>query len=137
MGLIIDTSVIVTGERSGQSVRQMLQAIGNQWGDADPGISVIAVAEPTHAVERAKSERQRRRRQAFIDDLVEAVKVHPATLGVARRTGRVSGQEAASGITVPFEDLLIGVTALELGFDVLTENVGDFEMIPGLTVKKP
>jgi predicted nucleic acid-binding protein len=38
---------------------------------------------------------------------------------------------------VPFEDLLIGVTALELGFDVLTENVGDFEMIPGLTVKKP
>jgi predicted nucleic acid-binding protein len=77
------------------------------------------VAELTHGVERAKSEQQRQRRQAFIDDLVEAVEVHPVTLGVAKRTGRLSGQEAARGITLPVEDLLIGATALELGFEVL------------------
>lgn len=97
---------------------------------------MITVAELTHGVERAKTEQQRRRRQAFIDDLVEAVEVHPVTPGVAKRTGRLSGEEAARGITLRFEDLPIGATALELRFEVLTENVRDFEKIPGLAVKK-
>ena len=89
--------------------------MGNAWGDADLGISVITVAELTNGVERAKSPEQRQRRLAFIGDLVEAVDVHPVTLKIARRTGTLSGQEAARGVKLPFEDLLIGATALELG----------------------
>jgi tRNA(fMet)-specific endonuclease VapC len=124
----LDTSFIVTAERSGQSVPQMLEVVGDAWGDADLGISVITVAELTHGVERAKSPEQRQRR--------EAVDVHPVTLEIARRTGTLSGQEAARGVKLPFEDLLIGATALELGFEVVTENARDFEKIPNLTVKR-
>ena len=136
VGLILDTSFIVTAERSGQSVPQMLEVVGDAWGDTDLGISVITVAELTHGVERAKSPEQRQRRLAFIGDLVEAVDVHPVTLEIARRTGTLSGQEAARGVKLPFEDLLIGATALELGFEVVTENARDFEKIPNLTVKR-
>jgi len=32
-------------------------------------------------------------------------------------------------------DLLIGTTTLELGYAVVTHNVRDFQMIPGLVVK--
>ncbi|MGD0796083.1 MAG: hypothetical protein ABR910_00035 [Acidobacteriaceae bacterium] len=33
-----------------------------------------------------------------------------------------------------FTDLLIGATALSLGFSVMTENVRHFKLIPGLDV---
>ena len=36
---------------------------------------------------------------------------------------------------IPFQDLVIGVTALEFGYAVATINVRHFEMIPGLVVK--
>jgi predicted nucleic acid-binding protein len=38
------------------------------------------------------------------------------------------------GIRVALGDLLIGATALELGYSVLTSNIRHFEKIPGLIV---
>jgi len=35
---------------------------------------------------------------------------------------------------IPFSDLLIGATALSLGFKVLIVNLRDFQRIPGLSV---
>jgi tRNA(fMet)-specific endonuclease VapC len=37
-------------------------------------------------------------------------------------------------VVIPFGDLLIGATALSLGFQVLTVNLRDFQRIPSLTV---
>jgi predicted nucleic acid-binding protein len=48
--------------------------------------------------------------------------------------GRIEGQQATQGIAIAFEDLVIGVTALQLGFDVATLNVRHFQLIPGLKV---
>lgn len=52
----------------------------------------------------------------------------------AGRTGRIEGERAALGVTIAFEDLLIGATALDPGVAVLTSNVRHFEVIPGLAV---
>ena len=38
------------------------------------------------------------------------------------------------GVRLPLADLLIGVTALELGYSVATGNLRHFQMIPGLSV---
>ena len=83
-----------------------------------------------------KLEIHRQRRQAFIEDLMATVTVYPITIQIAERAGVISGHEAGRGNTLPFEDLLIGATALQLGFEVVTDNVRHFEKIPGLTVKK-
>jgi len=56
------------------------------------------------------------------------------TLEIARSIGRIEGQQAAKGISLSFEDLAIGLTALELGFEVATLNLRHFQMIPGLTI---
>lgn len=48
--------------------------------------------------------------------------------------GRLDGEQAAKGIVIPFADLLIGATALSLGYSVLTTNIRHFRLIPGLTV---
>ena len=62
--------------------------------------------------------------------------VHPLTTEIAQLAGKISGQEAGRGITLPFEDLLIGATALYLRFEVVTNNVRHFQMIPSLVVRQ-
>ena len=63
-----------------------------------------------------------------------AVPVHPVTAVAALRAGRIDGQSQAKGIRIPLSDLLIGVTALEIGYRIGTHNVRHFQLIPGLDV---
>jgi len=48
--------------------------------------------------------------------------------------GKIDGEQQSQGIIIPFGDLLIGATALEVGYSILTVNVRHFRLIPGLTV---
>jgi predicted nucleic acid-binding protein len=136
VGLILDTSTLVTAERRGQSVPEILEQVINAWGETEVGLSAVTIVELTHGIQRAKLETQRQRRRAFVQDLRTAMTVHPLTDEIAERAGLISGQEAERGITLSFPDLLIGATALHLGFEVVTENVRYFEMIPNLKVKQ-
>ena len=67
-----------------------------------------------------------------MEDICLDLAVHPVTLAIAQLAGRIEGEQAAKGISIPFEDLVIGATALHLGYDVLTLNVKHFQLIPGL-----
>ena len=134
MGLIVDTSVLINAERAGKTVAEVFEAIFAIHGEVQVGISAVTLMELAHGVERAKLEEHRRRRLAFLDDLTEDLPVHPVSGAIARRAGEISGREAAKGIVLPFEDLLIGATALQIGFGVLTPNVRHSSLIPDLLV---
>ena len=136
MGLILDTSVIVRAERRGHSVADILSQILATHGETEVGISVVTIAELMHGVQRSKLEAQRQRSQTFVEDVLAAITAYPVTAEIAQRVGVISGQQAERGVTLPFEDLLIGATALQLGFELLTHNVRDFERIPDLVVKQ-
>jgi predicted nucleic acid-binding protein len=56
------------------------------------------------------------------------------TLEVAQLAGRIEGEQATHGVSIAFEDLLIGATALHLGYSVATLNVRHFRLIPGLSI---
>ena len=122
------------GERRGHSVRQILEQFKGEYGETEIGLSVVTIVELIHGVQRAGTEERRQRRQAFVDELIRDVPVHPVTLEVARLAGRIEGDQAAHGVTIAFEDLLIAATALQLGFGVVTGNVRHFAQIPGLQV---
>jgi predicted nucleic acid-binding protein len=49
---------------------------------------------------------------------------------------RIDAEARKEGKVIPFADLEIGVTALQLGFEILTGNARHFEMIPDLVVKR-
>jgi predicted nucleic acid-binding protein len=70
----------------------------------------------------------------FLKHLALDVPVYSYTHAMANLTGRIGGEQAAQGNTIPFADLLIGATALSLGFSVLTSNLRHFRLIPGLEV---
>lgn len=80
-----------------------------------------------------KSDADRRRRDAFCEELYQAVAVHPLTLEIARLAGRIHGEQMRLGIAIDFPDLIIGTTALHIGFSVVTLNAKHFQAIPGLS----
>jgi predicted nucleic acid-binding protein len=77
----------------------------------------------------------RTRREAFIQELLADVPVYPFTQPIALLAGRVDAEQQSQGVKIPFQDLLIGATALHLEYAVVTGNPRHFRMIPGLVVK--
>ncbi len=134
MGLILDSSVLIDAERRRDNVEKLIERIVSAAGDQDAALSAMGVTEIAHAIYRAQSQEIRLRRQAFIDDILRAFAVYPYTTATALLAARIDGEQQAQGVKIPLPDLLVGVTALELGFSVLTINVRHFRLIPGLNV---
>jgi len=136
LGLILDSSVIIEAEREGQTVEQLLEQVKSSVGEVEIAICSVTVAELVHGVYRANTREIRQRRRDFIDELKRHVPVHPVTDDTGEIIGQISGEQAARGIKIPFEDLAVGASALEQGYAVATLNVRHFQMIPGLVVKQ-
>lgn len=136
MGLILDSSVIIAGERKGQTAADVLSSIRAVVGPEDVALSTVGVMELEHGVWRAKDPAQASRRRKFFDDLFAAVAIYPLTFDIARHAARIDAESRENGLVIPFQDLVIGVTALEFGYAVATANVRHFQMIPGLAVKR-
>jgi tRNA(fMet)-specific endonuclease VapC len=134
MGLILDSSVVISRERKGVSVAVLLAGLRDSLGPEPVAFSTISVIELEHGIWRAKDAAQAERRRAFCEDLFAAVPVYPLTFEIARRAARVDGEARSRGIVIPFQDLVIGATALEFGYAVATHNVRHFRLIPNLAV---
>jgi tRNA(fMet)-specific endonuclease VapC len=134
MGLILDSTVVIAAERRGDTVVQLLQQIAAAAGDQQIAISSVGLTELVHAIYRAPAAHLRLRREDFIRDLLADVEVIPYTQSTAMLAGKIDGEQRALGVTIPSMDLLIGVTALEIGYSVVTSNLRHFQLIPGLTV---
>jgi predicted nucleic acid-binding protein len=134
MGLILDSSVLIAAERQGKNARQVLTAIRDNIGETEVGISVVTLIELAHGAARADTPQRRFKRQKFIEELISAMPVYPVTVAIALRAGQLDGEKQAQGLKFALPDLLIGVTALELGYSVGTSNVRHFGDVPGLSV---
>jgi len=134
VGLVLDTSIFIASERRGGSIEDILRNIRDSHGEVDIALSAVSIVELTHGIYRAKTEAQRERRRIFVEGAFQDLVVQPVTLEIAQLAGRIEGEQAAQGVSIAFEDLVIGCTALHLGFDVLTLNVKHFKLIPRLKV---
>ncbi|HEY3975117.1 MAG TPA: PIN domain-containing protein [Candidatus Sulfotelmatobacter sp.] len=134
MGLILDSSVVIAAERRGDTVTAMLKQIVAATGDQRAVLSAVGLTELVHGIYRAQTAEARNRRDAFIRELVNDVAVYPYTRETALLAGKLDGEQQSRGVIVPFIDLLIGATALEVGYSLLTVNTRHFRIIPGLSV---
>lgn len=134
MGLILDSSVIIAAERRGENVERLIERIVSATGDQEAALSAIGLTELIHGLYRAKTPAMRLQRQSFLDELLADLTVYPYTKETAMLAGKLDGEQQSKGVVIPFGDLLIGATALSLGFSVLTANLRHFQKIPGLTV---
>jgi len=133
---MLDSTAAVAAERQGKNARQLLEAVALETGDEGIALSVVTVLELAHGITRADATERRQRRQRFLDDLLMGVPIQPITIPIAILAGQIDGQSQAKGVRIPLSDLLIGASAMELGYKVGTANVRHFQLILGLNVIK-
>jgi predicted nucleic acid-binding protein len=124
---------VIGAERTGQTPAYLISQVIEQCGDQPAALSAVGYAEVAHGIYRAQSEAQRRFRRAFVEGLLAELGVLPFTREAAELAARIGAEGYATGNVIPIADLLIGTTALSLGFSVLTANDRHFRLIPGLS----
>jgi predicted nucleic acid-binding protein len=80
MGLILDSSVLITAERQGRNARQMLSAIARTAGETEIALSVVTFIELAHGAARADTAERKAKREQFIQELLTALPIHPVTV---------------------------------------------------------
>jgi predicted nucleic acid-binding protein len=130
MGLILDTNVLIEGERKGAKTVDF-----GKWASyGDAFISVITVSELLAGVHLAKNEKQRLRRSAFVEGVLTRIPAIEFTTEIARIHSELFADLWKKGKMIGAHDLIISATALAHGHAVLTDNVGEFRRVPGLEV---
>jgi predicted nucleic acid-binding protein len=133
VAVLIDSSILVRGERAGLTVASLIGEV--VAADEPAAIAAITASELLVGAMRARTEEQRVRRQAFVDGILSAAPVLPFDLQAARVHARLTAYLQETGTPVGSHDLLIGATAIAHGYAVLTENVREFRRLPGLEVR--
>jgi predicted nucleic acid-binding protein len=134
LGVVLDSSIVITAERKSLPVPQLIEAIQSAYGEIEVSLSPVTVAELVHGIYRARTPEGSHRRREYIDELIKLLPLHPITLQTGYLVGQIEGQEAARGNVLPFNDLLIAAAAIEQGYAVLTQNPRHFEKIPGVLI---
>jgi tRNA(fMet)-specific endonuclease VapC len=134
LGIVLDSSVLITAERRKLTPADAIESVQRHVAEIPIVLCSLTLAEIGHGIYRANTEELRSRRRAFLDELKATVPVHPITAATAELIARIGGEQAERGITLPLADLIIGASALELGYAVGTSNLKDFERIPDLRI---
>ncbi|MEK7229580.1 MAG: type II toxin-antitoxin system VapC family toxin [Candidatus Binatota bacterium] len=130
MGALIDSSVLIAGERGQLDLEALLAGHAEE----DFAISAVTASELLHGVHRARTPAQRNRREAFVEGLLARLPVVPFDLLAARIHARLSAELAARKIAIGSHDLLIAATAMAKGYDVATRDERSFPKIPSLSL---
>lgn len=126
--LILDTTVLVTAERSARSLDAVIDD------EDDVVIAAITAAELLVGVELSEG-KSRQRRRAFVEDIFSTMPIEPYDLDVARTHASLLAHTRRSGRPRGAHDLLIAATALAHGRTVVSADPSGFADLPGLVLR--
>ena len=127
MGLMLDTNVFIYSERSGKSIDF---AKWEKYGDVY--ISSITVSELLVGVHYANSDAKKTRRSAFVESVLAKMPILSFNTKEARVHAGLFATLAKKGQMIGAHDLIIAATAIVHNCALLTENIKEFERVPGL-----
>ena len=131
MGVILDTSVLIEAERGNFDLEEFTKGR-----EKEPfGLSVISVAELLHGVHRADSEKRRVKRSAYVETTIDLFPIYLFGVNTARIYAQIWANLMKQGIQIGAHDLIIGSTALALGFSVASFNKRHLDKIEGLKLE--
>ena len=131
MGVILDTSVLIEAERRKAEIDKFTR----NREEAIFGISIITVAELLHGLQRADSTKRRLKRSAYVEKIIELFPIYAFETSIVRIYAEVWSDLSKKGVQIGAHDLIVGSTALSLGFSVATYNMRHFERIEGLRIE--
>ena len=122
--LILDTTVLVAGERSGKS----LGLVGD---DDDVVIAAITAAELLVGVHVA-DDAHRERRASFVEAVLATIPIEDYDLDVARAHADLLAHARRTGRPRGAHDLLIAATAAATRRTVVSADAAAFAELPGV-----
>ncbi|HEU4799366.1 MAG TPA: PIN domain-containing protein [Gemmatimonadales bacterium] len=128
MALILDSSVLVAGERGSLDLAALLDHAGAEA----VAMAAITASELLLGYHRATTPGMRARRGAFVEALLASIPVLPFGVPEARRHAELWAGLLQAGTMIGPHDLLIAATALARGDGVATLNRSEFGRIAGL-----
>ena len=134
LGLVLDSSVLVSAERQAVPVSVLLDSLQQHHHETEIVLSAISVVELEHGFYRAASPEQASKRRYYLDTVFAAIPAEPFTTEIGKLVAQIDAEARMKGIVIPFADLLIGGTAVHFGYGLLTSNLRHFQKIPGLSV---
>jgi predicted nucleic acid-binding protein len=126
MGLVLDSGVLIAAERGAKPVSDLLLELERKCGETEAVISSITVIELEHGLHRANTPALARQRRAYPDTIFLAVSVEPFTKEMGQLAAKIDADAKRTGMVIPFEDLLIGVTALTSDTTLSRETFATF-----------
>lgn len=133
MARLIDSSIFIAQERRRQPIEALFEALSGELS----AMASITASELLVGVHRAEPTRRRLQREANIESIIRRIPVLPFELRAARVHAEIWAQLATSGLMIGAHDLIIAATAIANGYAVLTDNVREFQRVPGLVVEQP
>lgn len=130
MAALVDSSVVIAGERGDLDFIDLLRAEGEE----DFALSAVGASELLHGLHRARTPAQKGRREAFLDYILSLMPVLPFDMRVARVHATLWVELERAGTPVGERDLMIGATAIAAGYKIATRDRRSFRRIPGLEV---
>src|SRR6266567_603868 len=101
MGLILDSSVLISAERQGKNARQMLTSIADKISETEVGISVVTLIELAHGAARADTPERGAGRYIITETALGWARFlplwHQWASGIGRGGGIGDDRVAASG----------------------------------------
>jgi predicted nucleic acid-binding protein len=132
VAIVLDTDVIIQGERTAFDLRRWLASQPSVQFE----IAAITVAELWHGVERATGA-YKAERQAYLSRIFSLVRILPYTEATALEHARIWAALEVSGKMIGFYDIIVAATAMERRSAVATFNKRHFTQVKGLRVIAP
>jgi tRNA(fMet)-specific endonuclease VapC len=126
--LILDTTVLIAGERASASTDEV---VGD---DDDVAMAAVTVAELLVGVRLADRANEPARRR-YVNALIDTIPVEPYDLEVARLHAELLAHTRAEGRRRGAHDLLIAATARRTGRTVVTADARGFAGLPQIDVR--
>ncbi len=127
MGLILDTSFVVTAERE---ARRGSPGVADAFLAAHAGETFVITFTVAGELTCGRSASDLR----YWQRLCRPYRVLPWTMDAAWQYGEIYRQLQASGTPIGANDMWIAATALIHGMGVVTSNITEFQRVAGLTV---
>ena len=123
--LILDTTILISAERSRQSLDRLIVD------EDDVAIAAITAAELLVGVELA-DDKHRAKRQAFVRSVLDSIPIEDYDLAVAEQHARLLAHVRHSGRARGAHDLLIAATAAARDRIVVSADRTAFADLPGV-----
>ena len=128
MGLILDSSVIIAGERSKFDLGGLLDFHAEQA----VRITATTASELLHGWERAPAGKRRDNRKHFVEQLLRALPSVDFDLDAARVHAHLWARLEERGALIGAHDLIIAATCVHNGDSLATLNQNEFSRIAEL-----